>query len=70
MPSELRLKMIVEPKQYEPVPSWAADYPNVAQTVKQTRLTFYCINCQTKRPTRFITPNFGPVCEACEKELR
>lgn len=54
---------------YAPVPEFARDYPNVAQTLRQTRLSFYCMNCQRKRPTRYLTPDFGPLCEDCLREI-
>ena len=57
------------PEEYEPVPQFMADYPEVAQTLSHTRLPSYCINCQHKRPTRYITPNFGPFCKECMDEL-
>ncbi len=55
---------------FEPVPKLAAEYPPVAENLKQARLTFYCINCYRKAPTTWITPNFGPVCEACVTEAK
>ena len=53
----------------ERVPAFAHDYPVVAQTVEQMRLPFYCMNCYHKGPTGWVTPNFGPICAACAKEL-
>lgn len=53
----------------EPIPQFTSDYPEVAQTIEQTRLPFYCYNCYRKRETRYITPNFGPFCDDCLKEI-
>lgn len=53
----------------EPVPKFAADHPLIAETMEQARLTFYCMNCYRKRPTGWVTPNFGPLCEECLEEL-
>jgi hypothetical protein len=52
------------------IPSYAADYPEIAETLAQAMLPFYCINCYRKRETRYVTPNFGPFCENCLKELK
>ena len=51
------------------VPAFAADYPEVAQTLGHTRLPFYCCNCQRKRETTYLTDNFGPFCDDCLKEV-
>ena len=53
----------------EPVPDFAADYPERAASIVHTRLPFYCANCRRKRPTKYLTPNFGPFCEECSKEI-
>jgi hypothetical protein len=55
---------------YTPVPDFAADYPEIAETLEQARLPFYCINCYQKRETVYLTPNFGPFCRECVKEMR
>ena len=52
-----------------PIPAYAADYPEVAQTLSQCFLPFYCINCYRKRETVYLTPDFGPFCEECLKQL-
>jgi hypothetical protein len=52
------------------VPTWAADYPAIAQTLEQARLPFYCMNCLRKKETAYLTPNFGPVCDECLEELK
>ncbi len=51
------------------IPDWASDYPEIAETLEQARLPFYCINCYRKKPTKYITENFGPFCELCLEEL-
>ena len=51
------------------VPAFAFNYPVKAETLEQTRLPFYCANCQQKRMTRYLTPNFGPFCLDCFAEL-
>lgn len=56
-------------RHYAPMPDFAANYPDTAKTIKQLGLTFYCINCLRKTETTFLTPNFGPVCRQCVKEL-
>jgi len=50
------------------IPSFAADYPEVAVTLEQARLPFYCTNCYRKRETSYLTPNFGPFCDECLQE--
>jgi len=52
------------------IPLFARDYPEVAETLNQTRLPFYCINCQRKRETTYLTPNFGPFCDECLEEAK
>jgi hypothetical protein len=52
-----------------PIPDFAADYPEVAETIFDLRLPFYCANCYHKRETTYVTPNFGPFCDECLKEL-
>ena len=56
---------------FEPVPRWATgeSYPEIATLSEQMRLPFYCINCYHKRPTAYLTPNFGPFCADCLKEI-
>lgn len=44
-------------------------YPLQAQSLLETRLPFYCCNCQRKAETTYLTPNFGPFCDECLKEL-
>lgn len=61
--------MKIENLIYRPIPEFMKDYPEVAQNLEQVRLTFYCMNCQRKRSTTFITPNFGPLCYECVGEL-
>jgi hypothetical protein len=51
------------------IPSFASDYPERASTLDHTRLPFYCINCQRKRRTKYLTDDFGPFCEDCLQEL-
>lgn len=58
-------KMIPYPEGYNSIPAFAEDYPKIARTLEQTRLPFYCCNCQRKRITRYINPNFGPFCDEC-----
>lgn len=53
----------------ERVPDFAKDYPERAETLEQARLPFYCCNCYRKGPTRWLTPNFGPFCASCLREL-
>jgi len=50
------------------IPDFAKDFPEMAQSLVQTRLPFYCINCQHKRETTYLTPDFGPFCDECLKE--
>jgi len=52
------------------VPSYAADYPKRATDIKHFSLPFYCINCQRKRDTTYLTPDFGPFCDDCLGEIR
>lgn len=52
-----------------PVPSYADRHPEVATTLEQARLPFYCCNCYRKRETIYLTPDFGPFCSECLKEL-
>ena len=52
------------------IPAYAADYPERAQTLTQAFLPFYCINCYRKRETTYLTPDFGPFCDACLEEAR
>lgn len=52
------------------IPNFAADYPVTATDISHLRLTFYCINCMRKRETTYLTPNFGPFCDACIAELK
>lgn len=54
---------------FTPVPDFAVDYPERAETLDHARLPFYCVNCHRKRPTRYLTPNFGPFCGECLREL-
>ncbi len=54
---------------WRPVPKFASDMPEVAQTLSQTRLPFYCCNCQRKRETAYVTENFGPFCRDCLSEV-
>ena len=63
------IKRWVQPPEYVPVPDFAKDYPDQAQTLEQTRLPFYCCNCQRKRPTRYMTPDLGPFCQECYKQI-
>jgi hypothetical protein len=53
-----------------PIPKFAADYPERATELNHLHLTFYCINCQRKRETTYITPNFGPFCDECMNDLQ
>lgn len=53
-----------------PIPEYAHDYPETAQTLEQVRLPFYCCNCLRKKETAYVTPNFGPFCDDCMHELR
>lgn len=58
--------------EFHAVPEFAqhnADYPEVATKVDHLRLTFYCCNCTHKREAAYVTPNFGPFCRECLKEL-
>lgn len=52
------------------IPSFAvedsAEYP---ETAAGTHLPFYCINCYRKRETTYLTPDFGPFCDECLKEV-
>lgn len=56
---------------FNSVPDFAKgdDYPNNAITINQTYLPFYCINCDQKSETAYLTPNFGPFCKNCIDEL-
>jgi len=54
---------------FKAIPKFASDYPEIAQTLEQARLTFYCMNCYRKRSTAFLTPDFGPLCHECIEEL-
>jgi hypothetical protein len=54
---------------FTPVPAFAEEYPNRAENITHTRLPFYCINCQGKAATCYLTPNFGPLCAECLKEI-
>jgi len=49
------------------IPIFAADFPEVADTINRARLPFYCANCYCKRETVWLTPNFGPFCDECLK---
>lgn len=51
------------------IPAFAADYPEVAKTLEHTRLPFYCMNCQRKRETTYLTPDFGGLCDECIGEM-
>jgi hypothetical protein len=52
------------------IPSFAADYPARAVTLEQLSLPFYCINCQRKKETIYLTPDFGPFCDDCLQEVQ
>lgn len=54
---------------FRQIPIFASDYPERAQTWAHFQLPFYCINCQRKRPTRYLTPNFGPFCKECLMQI-
>lgn len=58
-------KMIPYPERYNSIPAFAENYPEIAKTLEQVRLPFYCCNCQRKRNTYYINPNFGPFCKEC-----
>lgn len=47
----------------------AKDYPARATELEHLSLSFYCINCQRKADTEYLTPNFGPFCADCIREL-
>ncbi len=51
-----------------PIPSFARNFPDIAMDLAQTRLPFYCANCQRKRETTYLTPDFGPFCDECLDE--
>lgn len=53
---------------FKPPPPFADDYPEIAKTPEMLRLPFYCCNCQRKRHTAYLTPNFGPFCWECLHE--
>lgn len=53
-----------------PIPTYAADYPERAQTLAHAILPFYCCNCYRKRETTYLTPNFGPFCDECLEEIQ
>lgn len=50
------------------IPAFAVDYPERAQTLAQAFLPFYCINCYRKAETTYLTPDFGPFCDACLRD--
>lgn len=51
------------------VPNFASDAPSRAAVLRDLSLPYYCINCQRKADTVYLTPNFGPFCAECVKEL-
>lgn len=54
---------------FSPVPAFVSDYPEKATTVLHLNLPCYCINCQRKAETTWLTPNFGPICRECYAEI-
>jgi hypothetical protein len=52
------------------IPFFAKDYPERATELNHLSLTFYCINCQRKAKTRYLTSDFGPFCDDCINELK
>jgi len=58
-----------EDSHFTPVPDFAKDYPEQADSIDHVRLPFYCCNCLQKRPTRYLTPNFGLFCAECLREF-
>ena len=60
---------IVTNKMKEAIPEYAKDYPDVAQTLEQASLPFYCCNCYRKAETTWVTPNLGPFCALCLAEI-
>jgi hypothetical protein len=52
------------------IPDFASGYPERAETLAHTRLPFYCCNCQRKRETAYLTPDFGPFCRECLGQIK